>query len=203
MNISKKITSYAALAVLAAGPVIAQPTLVATFEGETPEGNNAFLFEIISDDLAGSYAVELGFEAAINESLAFGGAIATDSFTEATAANGIGTSGFSIEEDTYFFDGNFGTSNPGNNPFSGTETNGFVSTPMNLFMSFGSSTGLGSPVSVVRIVTSDDSITFSGIIAQGGANNQVSGVAAVPEPTTAALLGLGGLALMARKRRQA
>lgn len=202
MNISKKITSFAAFAVLAAGPVIAQPTLVGTFEGETAGGNNAFLFQIISDDLTGSYAVELGFQAAINESLAFGGALPTDSFTQANTAAGI-DAGYSIEEDTYYFDGVFATSNPGNNPFTGTQTNGFVQEPSTLFMSFGTSTGNGSPVNVIRIVTSDDSVAYSGIIAQGGVNNQVAGIAAVPEPTTAALLGLGGLALMARKRRQA
>ena len=202
MKLTKKLTSFAAFAVMAAGPALAQPTLVGTFEGETTGGNNAFLFEIVSDDLNGSYAVELAFEANINQSLFNGGAV--DTFEAPLGAAGLdGVLDYSAEEDTYYFDGNFGTANPGNNPFTSTETTGFVATPTTLFMSFGTSTGLGSPVSVVRIVTPDDSIEFSGIIAQDGVNNQVSGVAVVPEPTTAALLGLGGLALLSRKRRQA
>ena len=204
MKLTKKFTSFAALAVMAASPALAQPTLVATYEGETAGGNNAFLFEIVSSS-TGSYAVELGFDAAINQSLFFGGAVDTETsalFNQGITDGGTPT-GYSIEEDTYYFDGNFGTANPGNNPFSGTETTGFVSTPTDLFMSFGTAAGVSSPLSVVRIVTPADSIEFSGIIAQDGVNNQVSGVAAVPEPTTAALLGLGGLALLSRKRRQA
>ncbi|MEM9914440.1 MAG: PEP-CTERM sorting domain-containing protein [Planctomycetota bacterium] len=203
---TKKLTSFAAFAVMAATPALAQPTLVGTFEGVTPEGSNAFLFEIVSSDLTGSYAVELAFEANIGNSTFFGGQ--NDTLTDAladeqtTVDNNL-NSGYSIAEDTYYFDTNFGTANPGNNPFTSTETTGFVQTPTTLFMSFGTSTDLGSPVSVIRIVTPDDDIEFFGVIAQDGVNNQVSGTAVVPEPTTAALLGLGGLALLSRKRRQA
>ncbi|WP_221435415.1 PEP-CTERM sorting domain-containing protein [Algisphaera agarilytica] len=195
-----KMISSAAVAVLAASPALAQPTLNAVYEGETAGGNNAFLFEIISDDLTGSYAIELGFEAAINDSL-FNSAVAVDQESQTAGFDGL--LGYTAEEDTYYFDGNFGTSNPGNNPFTGTETNGFIQTPTTLFMSFGSSTDQGSPVSVVRIVTPDESITYSGIIAQGGENFQVSGTANVPEPTTAALLAAGGLAILRRRRQQA
>ena len=97
MKAMTKMISSAAVAVLAASPALAQPTLNAVYEGETAGGNNAFLFEIISDDLTGSYAVELGFEANINQSLAFGGGLDTDSLSQAQQAAGIGGSGFEIE----------------------------------------------------------------------------------------------------------
>jgi len=212
MTLLQKLTSTLALATLAASPAIAQPTLVGTFEGETPDGNNAFLFEVNSDDLVGSYALELAFETTVlNSSNLSTNAPSPDSFSAATteqantdfAATFGADTGFSILEDTYFFDANLSTPNPGNNPFTGTETTGFIQTPSSLFLSFGTATDLGDSFSVVRIVTSDDSIAFSGIVAQEGINNLVSGVVAVPEPTTAALLSLGGMAFLARKRRQA
>lgn len=202
MTFFQKMTSTLALAALAASPAMAQPTLVGNFDGETASGNNIFVFQIISDNLEGSYAIELGFEATINNSLAFGGALPTNSFSQASTAAEIDAN-FDITEDTYFFDDVFPTANPGNNPFTGTVTNGFIQTPTTLFLSYGSGINQGSPVNVVRIVTPDDAITFSGVVAQAGVNNLVSGVAVVPEPTTAALLGLGGMALLARKRREA
>ncbi|MEM6853323.1 MAG: PEP-CTERM sorting domain-containing protein [Planctomycetota bacterium] len=208
-----KFLGLGTVAVALTSPVVAQPTLVGTFVGETPGGNNEFLFEVVTDNLTGSLAIEMGFQANINEEGTvsfFNGVVegTSDTFDEATESQGFvaqfgdGTE-FDIAEDTYYFDDIFDTPNPGNNPFTSTETTGFVQTPTTLFMSFGTKTDAGSPISLVRIVTPDDSISFSGIIAQAGVNNPVSGVAVIPEPTSVALAGLTGLVLAGRRRRRA
>ena len=108
--------------------------------------------------------------------------------------------------DTWYDDSMWTAENPGNNPHTGTVTNGVWTdggAGEKLFVALGSERNSGNRVSVLQMVTTGTVINWSGIIAQAGANNQVSGsYDTVPEPAavTMALFGLLGLVRVIRRK---
>lgn len=201
----KTLSSLGLIAVSAVlvSPAAADPSLQ-FLVGTNTDGNNVYTFQVTSDDLTGSYAVELAFEAVGDATIVeelFNGATSVDVKSNADTFDGL--LGYDRENDSWVYDDSFDTANPGNNPFTSSVTNGYAASGggTELFISYGSGGNLGSPVDVVQIVTTPGGdLTWSGVVAQGGENFQVSGTT-VPEPGSIALLGLGGLALTARRRR--
>lgn len=175
------------------------PQLQVVDQGTTPDGNRSYLFQINSTDGFGSYAVELAFEGQIVDVLALGSPV--DTKTDADANDG--SSGYEKEEDTWYVDSVFDTTNPGHNPFTGTVTEGFAAhfTNGQLFVSLGSGTNHGVLTDLIQVVVKPGSVAqFSGLIAQGGQSFQTSATFQVPEPTTSSVLLVVGLTILSRIR---
>lgn len=179
-----------------AGP--GDPMLQVVSQGLTDDGNRSYLLQIVSDDTTGSLAVELGITGTIIDVLAAG--IEVDTESNADASDGTG--GYEKAEDSWYDDAIFDTVLPGNNPFTGTVTQGWVFDEIagELFVSLGSGTGNGSPVDLLQLVVAPDAeITWAGIIAQDGLAYDTAGSIPVPEPATLAVLTLATPMLWRRR----
>lgn len=174
----------------------AQPTL--SFESAVNgAGQNVFTFSLNSAS-TGSYAIELAFMGDILQQRAFG-AVDVDTSGDAATFDGNAAANYAQDEDTWYDGENFVAANPGNNPFTGGVTSGYSEEAGGIFMALGSGPGAtSSPYRVVQIVANGD-VDWSGVVAQDGVDNQVGGTT-VPEPGSLALLGLGGLAMLRRRR---
>lgn len=166
---------FALLAALAASPALAMPSLQ------------------FVDNLDSSVTLQIATPD--NGSLAAEVAVVVD------ASPGLSITGVSIADPAVF-----DTANPGFNPFTGGITDGLYLDELasgQLFASFGSAVVPPGVYDFLAIEFSGEgTLTASGLVAALGVNNTglTASIDVVPEPTTAALAVLGGLAAVARRR---
>lgn len=187
----KSLACIALLCALIAQSSQAAPTLSVFPLGLNGSNNREWAVDVTPDSalLPGSMAVELAF--------------AVDS-----------TELLGVDVNTVIWD----TANPGNNPFTGTVTNGLWLDLIGdrTFGAFGSIVlttpgpqrlftieTLGSGLTSVRYGEAASGVPTKGdIIAQGGQNFvNYTGTVSVPEPTSAVLLALAALVFAARRKR--
>lgn len=150
----KNILSVAVVAALTAGTAMAQPTIDVADGGLNGSGNREFIVSVAPGTDGNSLAVELGFETE------FGSNILSATSNADWEDDGVAPVG-----------------NPGNNPFSGTVTDGIVVDGTTVFAALGS-TNLVTGSTAVLTIELDSAIdvlqlgqTAASIIAEDGANN--------------------------------
>jgi hypothetical protein len=189
------IQKLSALAVLLglAGVASAAPSLTYTTT-DLGGGLTAFDFFVSDPSGAGALSTDITFTAAaghIINQVTFS-TLNVDDEAQATAFNGL--SGYSKPFDTWIYDP-FGA-----NPSGVATTRTSTQYEINAF-SGASSNFTSGPLA--HIVTDGTSINYAGLLSRS-TDTPVSGtatVAAVPEPASLGVLALGGLALLARRRK--
>lgn len=130
-------------------------------------------------DAAGSTASELAFAVEVGDGLSIDSAMIVDSV--------------------------FDTANPGDNPFTGTVTNGlYTDFPANeVFVSYGSDVLSPGTYDFLKLgVTGFGTLNASGIVAQLGVTGPTltASITLVPEPTSAVLVALCAAGFAGRRR---
>ncbi len=134
-----------------------------------------------------------------------GGSVATETAVSVSVPNTINITGVSIGDPSVF-----DTSNPGNNPFTGTVTFGLWQSGNDVFASYGSVVlGSSTPVDFLDIsYTGSGTFEATALIAEFGAIVPLQfasitvGGGEIPEPASALMLGIGGLATLTGRRNR-
>ncbi|MCA9189645.1 MAG: hypothetical protein R3E01_05720 [Pirellulaceae bacterium] len=186
----------------------AAPVVIAEDGGVNDAGNIILNWFVETEDGIGSMAVEVAFTLSVGSYVDVQGDSPPrriDKRSDATSAEAIAItmgSDYRANNDTWYYDNFWPAENPGNNPFTGTVTNG-VWTDSGVgeryFISVGSEENSGNRVPLLQMVIASGGacIDWYGIVAQGGVNNEVKGrCIPPPEPATVNLLLIGLLAVI-------
>ena len=181
----------------------AQTVLDYTFVEVAPDVY-AFEVVILTDQPGASFAADLMFTGPIVELGAFGGFVPVDRETDADsyAANPAAT--YDKTLDTW-------VAYPFTLDLPGTQGSGIVSTPASYYISVGTDpldpnevgpfeSGIRLVQIVAAIPSRDIVVPYAGTISRNSANWGQQGVLEIPEPATLALMGLGGLTMIRRRR---
>jgi hypothetical protein len=178
----------------------AVPTLTYTTT-DLGSGLTGYDFSVHGNDAANSsFFVTITFAAtspgtatSLSQVKAFG-AVTVNDQTNADTFNVTGGSGYSKALDTYVY-------NPFGANFNGTP----VETTTTYQFSAGTGGGSALNDSLLAHIVANGSITYTGTISRSGLDTNVSGTASagapVPEPASLGVLALGGVALLARRRK--
>ena len=140
----------------------------------------------------GSWAAELTFtglgSALIKQIMPFG-SIVVDEEADADTYDVIPSASYDKELDSWMYD-----------PFAGIGPSPqFVETSNSWFVRVGTPGGTDLGATNVAYVVSDGFIGWDGVIARGGVDYDTSGQ--IPEPTTLAVLGIGGILMLLKRKR--
>ena len=178
------------LASVACGGLIPDGWLTWT-ETDLGGGLTGYTLNVDDGNTTGSWACELTFtgvgSALINQVQAFG-SIVVDEEGGADTYDAIPAASYDKELDSWMYD-----------PWAGIGPSPqFTETSNSWFVRCGTGPGdFGAPN--VAYIVSDGFIGWDGVIARGGVDYDTSGE--IPEPATLAVLGIGGILMLLKRKR--